>query len=324
MHVLFLGNSQLVNRRLLPSLASLPQITRVSVARFGEKPWPTTPPPVPCHRYDGFEEAERHCQPDIVYVSTVNSAHHECAARWLERGCHVIVDKPATLRLQDTQALVALATRHNVLLAEATVYTYHPQIALLQSLFAPGGPRQATVQFAFPPLDPGNFRYRADLGGGAVLDTAAYAASVGRVFFGSLPSTVAAVCGERTPEGLCVAYSTLMQYPGGKTMIGHFGFRSEYINRLHLAGESMSAQIDRVFTTPEDLGNPIHVQKQNLRSTVHAEPANAFACFFRAVFRALEQRRFEAFAHDMLFDATVTEQLQRQLAPAERDATTCR
>lgn len=145
MHLLFLGNSQLVNRRLLPSLPSLPQITRVSVARLRERAWPTTPAAVACHRYDSFEDAERHCTPDIVYVSTVNSAHHEWAARWLERGCHVIVDKPATLRLQDTEALLALATRHKVLLAEATVYTYHPQIACMQSLFAASPARQATV-----------------------------------------------------------------------------------------------------------------------------------------------------------------------------------
>jgi predicted dehydrogenase len=315
MHILFLGHSNLVKRRLLPILPLLPELTRVSLARFRRSDEAI---PAGVHEiYNGFDEAERHCAPDLVYVSTVNSAHFDGASRWLARGCHVIVDKPATLRLQDTESLLALAARRKVLVAEATVYTYHPQVALLRSLFGSHAPRQATAQFAFPPLEPGNFRYRADLGGGAVFDTAAYAASVGRVFFGTLPSSVATARSEHTADGLCLSYSTLMQYPDGQTMVGHFGFNSEYINRLHLLGEHSAVQMDRVFTTPADLANPIHVQRQNEHLTVHAEPANAFTFFFRAVFRALKQSAYETFANDMVYDATVTHQLQQQLCKGE-------
>ena len=309
MHILFLGNSRLVNRRILPILPALPQITRVSVARFGTTPWQETSCPVD-DRYDSFDAALSKCTPNLVYVSTVNSAHFEHAVQWLERGCHVIVDKPATLRLQDTQALIALARKQGVLVAEATVYTHHPQIAQVKALFEAHPPRQATVQFAFPPLEPANFRYQAALGGGALFDTAAYAASVGRVFFGTLPSSVVAVCSERNPDGLCLAYSTLMQYPGGQTMAGHFGFQSEYINRLHLLGERMAVQVDRVFTTPGDLANAIQVQANNEQRIVHSQPANAFTCFLAEVFRALQGRTYDAFADAMLYDATVTEQMQ--------------
>lgn len=315
MHILFLGYSNLVKRRLLPILPLLPELTRVSLARF--RPSDEAIPAGVHETYNGFDEAERHCAPDLVYVSTVNSAHFDGASRWLDRGCHVIVDKPATLSLQDTESLLALANRRKVLVAEATVYTYHPQIALLRSVFGTHPPRQATAQFAFPPLDPNNFRYRADLGGGAVFDTAAYAASVGRVFFGTMPSSVAAACGERTADGLCLSYSTLMQYPGGQTMVGHFGFNSEYINRVHLLGEHSAAQVDRVFTTPADSANPIQVQKQNEHLTIHSEPANAFVCFFQEVFRALKQGTYATFANNMLYDATVTHQLQQQLCKGE-------
>ncbi len=43
-------------------------------------------------------------------------------------------------------------------------------------------PTHITVDFSFPPLDPENFRYKKDLGGGALNDLGPYAVSAGRVF----------------------------------------------------------------------------------------------------------------------------------------------
>ena len=67
------------------------------------------------------------------------------------------------------------------------------------------------------------------------MDTAPYAVSVGRYFFGSRPEKISCVVSERQQDGLDIEYSLMMSYPDGKTMIGHFGFNTEYINQVGLA-----------------------------------------------------------------------------------------
>jgi predicted dehydrogenase len=54
---------------------------------------------------------------DVVTVACPASAHAELAAKALERGLHVYVEKPVALTVADAQALVALADAHGLVLA---------------------------------------------------------------------------------------------------------------------------------------------------------------------------------------------------------------
>lgn len=315
MHVLFLGYSSLVRKRILPMLGHLPQITRVSIAKAGAHAWDESAMGAVHERYEGYEAAERQCRPDLVYVSTVNSTHHALAETWLQKGCHVIIDKPATLSLADTQSLLMIAAARKVLVAEATVYTFHPQVALIRDAFraAGGAPRYMTAQFSFPPLEATNFRYRADLGGGAHFDTAPYAVSLGRAFFADLPTTVFGTCNERTADGLCISYSVLLQYPGGRSLVGHFGFTTQYANRLGLLGDNVAVDVDRIFTTPETAANSITIRSETSTTVTVCPPANSFVMFFRHLFDSLAEGDHSKFANDMRYDAQVTQSLRQQI-----------
>lgn len=77
------------------------------------------------------------------------------------------------------------------------------------------------------------------------MDTAPYAVSVGRYFFGSRPEKISCVVSERQQDGLDIEYSLMMSYPDGKTMIGHFGFNTEYINQVHLMGHRTNVLCNR-------------------------------------------------------------------------------
>ena len=160
----------------------------------------------------------------------------------LEAGFHTIVDKPATLTFAEATDLVALAREKHLFLGESTVYLMHPQLETIRRIFEENGdaPKLLTVHFTMPPFKPENFRYRKSLGGGAIMDTAPYAVSVARYFFGEEPRQVFCVVNERQEDGLDIEYSLLMQYPGGKSMVGHFGFNTEYVDRqpdLHDSGQ---------------------------------------------------------------------------------------
>ena len=55
-------------------------------------------------------------QVDLVVVATGNDSHFDLAQAALRAGKHVVVDKPCTVTLQETQTLLALARAQNRIL----------------------------------------------------------------------------------------------------------------------------------------------------------------------------------------------------------------
>ena len=311
--VLCLGFSRIVQRRVLPALERVAGVARVEIAsRRGEPDREHLPAKVGgCH--DGFA-AGLETGPDLVYVSTVNSEHAEWTERALEHGCHVIVDKPSFIRLGDAERLTALAAERRSCLAEATVYAAHPQIELCRQTFADAGTRPTKISalFSMPPLAPDNFRYRAELGGGALWDLGPYAVSLGRLFFESEPT--AAHC-QPVPRGeteVETAFSVLVSYPEGRSLSGHFGFDTEYRNEVTLLGAGAAVRVERIFTTPPELDNERTVHAGNRESRRRAPAADSFTCFLEDVVgRVRSGEGFTELGERLLQDARALAALRR-------------
>lgn len=306
--ILFLGYSNLVKGRILPILAKA-GFTEVSIAKYEGQPWDEDYKKCGLHVtcYDNYEAGLAAFKGDLVYISTVNSTHAEYARKALEAGLNTIVDKPATLTLQDAEELVTLAKQKNLFLGESTVYLMHPQLTTIKHIFADNedAPKLATIHFTMPPFQPNNFRYQKSLGGGAIMDTAPYAVSVGRYFFGSKPEKVECVVSERQENGLDIEYSLMMSYPGGKTMIGHFGFNTEYINQVHLMGTRTNVLVNRIFTIPDTMENELTVNHLNQVSVVKTPAGNNFELYLKDALSVLKSGNYEKAYQDMLWDAEV-------------------
>lgn len=306
--ILFLGYSNLVKVRILPILAKA-GFTEVSIAKYEGQPWDDDYKkcnlPVTC--YDCYEDGLKAFKGDIVYISTVNSTHAEYARMSLDMGHHTIVDKPATLTLEEAQNLVNLAKSKGLFLGESTVYLMHPQLSTIKQIFADNGdaPKLATIHFTMPPFQPNNFRYQKSLGGGAIMDTAPYAVSVGRYFFGCKPDKVSCMVSERQVDGLDIQYSLQMSYPNGKTIIGHFGFNTEYINQVLLMGTRTNVLVNRIFTIPETMENELTVNHLNQVSIVKTPMGNNFELYLKDVLCILGSGNYEQAYQDMLWDAEV-------------------
>ena len=320
MRFLLVGYSSIGQRRLLPALASL-GVTAVDVATRSR--WPaltaasgTLPHGLQGQFFHDYAEALAVSTAEIVYISTVNSLHAELAQAALQQGRHVIVDKPITTDLDAARRLVEQARHAGRMLAEATVYAYHPQIAAIQRLFRDAGsqPTQIVAAFTFPKLPADNFRHQAALGGGALWDLGPYAVTPGRLFFDAAPVEV--VCRPSAGVGQAVesGFSVLARYPGDRTMVGHFGMGAGYLNQLHLLGPEMALSVERIFTTAPDQDAILRLNQRNQLHTVAVPAADSFACFLRTVLVAIADGRMTTFADDILADAEAMAQL-RAAAP---------
>ena len=254
MKILFIGYSNLVKKRILPILDRLDDIDSLCVAKSGNRSWDNilelTSKPI--ELFDNYEKAIRNSKSSIAYISTTNDSHFIWAKATLNAGIHTIIDKPATISLSETKELLKIARDKKLLLSESTVYLYHPQFNSLREIMKKNkaSPKLLTAHFSFPPLDTDNFRYRKDLGGGAFLDTSPYAVSLGRYFFNSLPDQSYYIENESSDDGIDISYSLLLKYSNGRALIGHFGFNTEYVNRLNILGDKISIDVDRIFTIP--------------------------------------------------------------------------
>lgn len=88
---------------------------------------------------------------DFVVIVTPNHLHYDCAVAFLERGFHIVCDKPLTTRLADAEELCRLAASAERIFAVTYNYTGYPLIkqarALVQS-GALGTVRRIVVDYA--------------------------------------------------------------------------------------------------------------------------------------------------------------------------------
>ena len=323
MHLLILGLSSIVQRRVLPALRRIDAVEQIDVATRQAASGTLRDSWGLGDVFDSYSEALERTRADVVYVSLPNSAHEEWAEKALGSGAHVIVDKPAFLGATRAERLVALADRQGCCLAEATVYGYHPQIQCARTLFdceEGSRARRVVAIFSFPPLPDGNFRYVKALGGGALWDLGPYAVSLGRIFFGEQPqSLMCDVLATTGAAGVETAFSVMATYPGGRSMVGHFGWDTVYRNRVEAIGERIGAEIDRVFTTPPDTAASMRVIRPSGTETMEGPIGDAFALFLGHVFDSIGRRSWGGLHADLLADAQALRQLREAAGVGNAD-----
>ncbi len=262
--------------------------------------------------YRSYDEALDRSTAPLVYVSSRNHDHLHLVLRALASGRHVVVDKPAALAVAEVEQMVAAAARAGRLIAEATVWSWHPQIQQLVQLTAEAGPLASVVAlFSFPVMPADNFRMQASAGGGMLWDLGPYAVSASRVFFGESPVEVAAHAHRAEGAAVDTAFDVMMRYASGSSLMGRFGMHTAYVNRLTLVGTAFEATLDRAFTSAPDQPAAIVGQRHQAPLAITVPAADAFGCFLAAVVEAIEDGRPDAFATVMLADAAALHELRR-------------
>ncbi|MEV6694606.1 Gfo/Idh/MocA family oxidoreductase [Micromonospora sp. NPDC051196] len=316
MNLLLIGMSRFARRRVLPAVAALDEVTTLHVASAHADP--DEPVPKAGRRYRDWRTALGDTDPGLVYVSSVNSDHAEAIRYALDHGHHVVVDKPALPDRATAAEVVARARSAGLVVAEATCYSYHPMFAEVGPAGLGAELTQAVAVFT-PPVPAGDFRHDRHRGGGALLDTGPYLASLGRVLWGLEPDDVHVVVGDRTPDGLELSYGALARYPGGRTLVGQFGFTTTYRNSLQLLGPGLSVDIERPFSAPPDMAPEIRVNTRGEQAVRRVEPADSLRIFLTEVLRAVRDgsREFDA---PLLSDARTRDRLTRAAAVRNRRA----
>jgi predicted dehydrogenase len=132
--------------------------------------------PVP--RYADYRAMLRKNDLDAVFISSPHSVHYEQAKAALERGLHVLCEKPLTISSKHTKALIALAEKKGLLLQVSYQRNYYAPHVRARELVRAGaiGEVQAVVSYVTQNWGRvGGWRLVPDLaGGGMFMDTGSH------------------------------------------------------------------------------------------------------------------------------------------------------
>jgi predicted dehydrogenase len=250
-----------VNERLLPAIVQAKNSTLIAIAsrRTGaaletlNKFAPETPNVI-C--LDNLEALLEIPEIDAVYIPLSNHEHVEWVLRALEKGKHVLCEKPLALTVADIDAIELAAKQQGRVVMEGFMYRFHPQHEYVRKLLDSGiigELRSVRSSFSFMLRPERMYRLTetADNGGGALWDIGCYAIHTARQFFTDKPLAVTAM-GSFAETGADIATSGIIDFGAGKYASFDFGFNRARRCEYELTGSKGGIKCHTVWQLPGD------------------------------------------------------------------------
>lgn len=201
--------------------------------------------------YNSYEALLADPDIDAVYNPLPNSLHPEWSVRAARAGKHVLCEKPLALDAAQAQAMVETCARAGVLLQEAFMYRFHPQIDELRALVRAGTvgtPALVRSAFTFTVRGEDDIRLNAALGGGGLLDVGCYCLNISRLVLGEPRTVWASATYERDVD---VRLAAMLISPEGTALVD-CGVRAPYRQFCEVVGSEGAITLPRPFQPEED------------------------------------------------------------------------
>jgi predicted dehydrogenase len=206
--------------------------------------------------FEGYGTLLEAARVDAVYVALPASEHARWSIAAVERGLHVLVEKPFTLNADEAQHVVAAGDEAGLVVAEAFHWRYHPLATMMIDLARELGTiRSASAAFEVTNDDPTDIRWQLELGGGALMDIGCYTVHWLRTALGAEPEVVSAEAQLVAPE-LDGAIEASLAFPDVREATIRASMLSrwpsdEFVARVELAGERGYVRIDNPLLPQE-------------------------------------------------------------------------
>lgn len=144
--------------------------------------------------YENFREMFSDEEVDIIYITTPHNTHIDFMLEAIANGKHILCEKSITLNSRELNKAIELASKNNVVIAEAMTIYHMPIYRKMKEIIESGSlgeVRMIQMNFgSYKEYDMENRFFNLNLAGGALLDIGVYAISFARWFMSAKPNQV--------------------------------------------------------------------------------------------------------------------------------------
>lgn len=248
-----LGAARIAARRVLPALARSETGTAHAIAgrdrtRAQEVAGRFQIPRV----HETYDALLNDSDVDAVYIPLPNSLHRPWSLRAAAAGKHILCEKPLADTADEAREMVDACRHAKVLLQEAFMYRFHPQIQTMRRLIEKGTigqPSLVRATFTFTVTRSDDIRLNPDLGGGGLLDVGCYCVNISRLLLGE---PVTAYASAVFAGGVDVRLAGLLAFSTGAMAQIDCGLRAPYRQICEIVGPEGTITLARPFQPEED------------------------------------------------------------------------
>lgn len=226
--------------------------------------------------FGSYEELISSPKVEALYIPLPPALHYKWTKVALKHGKHVLVEKPSTTLLENTEVLVDIARSNSLALHENYMFIFHNQLNAIESVINSGEigeVRLYRISFGFPRRAANDFRYNKALGGGALIDAGGYTIKYATRLLGESADIMCAHL-NYTDEFKVDIYGsgTLINREGVTAQIA-FGMDNDYKCELEVWGSKGTLKTGRVLTAPAGFV-PTMIIKKNTTVEERTLPAD--------------------------------------------------
>ena len=216
--------------------------------------------------YEGYSTLIHSDEVDAIYLPLPPGLHYKWAKDALAAGKHILVEKPCTTALANTQDLLQEAECKGLAVHENYMFAFHDQLQAVNDIVDSGeigDVRLYRISFGFPMRAQNDFRYNKALGGGALLDCGGYTMKYASMLLG--PTAQLKYAQSNNIEGFSVdmyGSAALVNNEGVTAQIA-FGMDHNYKCELEVWGSKGTIYTNRILTAPAGLVPEVIIRKGN-------------------------------------------------------------
>lgn len=203
--------------------------------------------------FPSYEEIINSKEIEAIYIPLPPGLHFKWAKKALEAGKHVLIEKPSTTSLTDTQKLISLAKHNDLALHENYMFNFHSQLVAIDDIVKNGELgelRLYSIKFGFPMRSAHDFRYVKSLGGGALFDAGGYCIKYATRLLGESAHIAYSQMNYKVGFEVDIYGSGVLANNSGLTAQIAFGMDNDYRCELEVWGSTGTLRTGRVLTAP--------------------------------------------------------------------------
>lgn len=207
-----------------------------------------------CYTYDQLNQLKNNSEIDVVYVTSVNAAHHAHTIAAAKAGKHVICEKPMAITVKEADEMIKVCNDNKVKLFIGYRLHFEPFTKELIRMRTSGELGQISfvnVTMGFKIGDPTQWRLNKKLaGGGAMYDVGVYCINGARYATGEDPVWVTAQEIKTDPIKFKEVDETItwqMGFPSGVVANCATTYNFNHFDRLYVAGNKDYFELSPAF-----------------------------------------------------------------------------